>query len=424
MKKNVLLLLFFSFFLLQQAFPAENIDIPGDGKLSDVNILYVGRWDRSNPNLYHSYWTGAYLRVDFTGRNIGILLQSGTNLVVSIDGEDLRSINATSGLTRLNEVELSDGRHSLLVGAAGQNEELTFLGLSLDEGAVTYRAQGKFLIEYIGDSITATGGEDDQSAANYAWYTAEGLNCDHTQIAFSGLALTTGYGCLEEKIGLDSLYFCLKNYNHIDERPIQSWDFSYTPNMIVINLGTNDKCGSATDAVMKSSMFNFLSRLRNTYPQTTLVVMEPFNGSYSGPIESAVEKCKTLGDNNIQFVKTEGWLTEEDYKDGTHPNLSGRDKIVHNLMPYLKPLLPSDIKNVKKNDLNFSYDINSHKIIIHSLDEIKNILLYNSMGMLVYNNSISSDSCEIDLSGYMKGYYILRVQTSNNELVTYKVLKG
>ena len=93
-------------------------------------------------------------------------------------------------------------------------------------------------------------------------------------------------------------------------------------------------------------------------------------------------------------------------------------------MPYLKPLLPSDIKNVKKNDLSFSYDINSHKIIVHSLDEIKNILLSNSMGMLVYNNSISSDSCEIDLSGYMKGYYILRVQTSNNELVTYKVLKG
>ncbi len=424
MKKNVLTLLFFSFFFLQQAFPNENVDIPGDGKLSDVNILYVGRWDKSNPNLYHSYWTGAYLRVDFTGKNIGILLQTGTKLVVSIDGEDLRSINATSGLTMLNEEELSNGRHSLLVGAAGQNEELTFLGLNLDEEEVTYRPQKKFLIEYIGDSITATGGEDNRSAANYAWYTAEELNCDHTQIAFSGLALTTGYGCLEEKIGLDSLYFCLKNYNHITERPVQQWDFSYTPDMIVINLGTNDKCGSATDAVMKSSMYNFLSRLRNTYPESTLIVMQPFNGSYSGPIESAVEKQKSLGDNNIYYIKTEGWLTEEDYKDGIHPNLSGRDKIVQNLIPQLKPLLPADVKSAKENFLNYFYDMENNKILINSLAKIKNILLYNSMGMLVYNNKTSSDNYEIDLNGYVNGHYILRIQTANNKIFTYKIIKG
>ena len=130
-----------------------------------------------------------------------------------------------------------------------------------------------------------------------------------------------------------------------------------------------------------------------------------------------------MGDNNIKFIKTAGWLTEEDYKDGIHPNLSGRDKIVHNLIPYLRPLLSSDIKNVKKNDLNFSMMINSNRITIRSLDEIKNILLYNSMGMLIHNDDILSDSCEIDLNEYMKGYYILRVQTSNNKLFTYKVLK-
>ena len=54
---------------------------------------------------------------------------------------------------------------------------------------------------------------------NYAWESAEMLGADHTQIAFSARALTTGYGCADDKTGLDTQYFQLKNFNHLDDKP-------------------------------------------------------------------------------------------------------------------------------------------------------------------------------------------------------------
>ena len=78
------------------------IKTPGDGSITDKNILYVGRWDKSDNTVFHSYWTGAYLRVNFTGKSIGIKLRSNTSLVVSIDGETPRAVVGQSGITLLN----------------------------------------------------------------------------------------------------------------------------------------------------------------------------------------------------------------------------------------------------------------------------------------------------------------------------------
>ena len=39
---------------------------------TDKNLLYVGRWDRSDPANAHGNWIGSYVRVDFTGTSVGI----------------------------------------------------------------------------------------------------------------------------------------------------------------------------------------------------------------------------------------------------------------------------------------------------------------------------------------------------------------
>lgn len=317
---------------------------PGNGTLSDNNIVYVGRWDKSNSQLFYSYWTGAYLRVDFTGTSIAIKLDSDVSLIVSIDGETPRGIQGKSGTTNLNISDLPEGRHTLLVGASGQNEEVAFLGLSLEPGKATYPPKAKKLIEYIGDSITAGTGPEGTTAVNYAWNTAEELGCDHTQIAFSGISLSTDYGCLDKKIGMDSLYFNLKNYNHLDEIPSVLWNFSYTPNMIVIALGTNDKCGNADDNTVREKAFAFFMRLRKIYPTTEIVVMRPYNGSYEEPLATVVRDMNRSGDEQIHYIDTSGWLTAEDFYDGTHPNLTGGAKIVKQLKPLLQPILQNILR--------------------------------------------------------------------------------
>ncbi len=303
-----------------------------DGSPADPHLQFVGRWDKSNPTEYHSYWTAPYLRAGFTGRSVGIRLAEGTMLTVSIDGETPRTVNAGAGVTPLNTAPLAPGRHTLLVGGAAQNEEVRFQGLVLEPGASTFALPVRPLIEFVGDSITAGG------ADNYAWLSAEALGCDHAQIAFSGVALTSGYGC-SSTVGQDVMFFRLKNYNHSEEVPPVPWSFSDTPRLVVVNLGQNDQCGSEPADVMTASYARFLRHLRAVYPRTNLVALRPFGGAYAASIRQVVAAVRASGDARVQFVNTTGWLAPTDFRDGIHPNTVGNQKVAAHLAPLLKPLL-------------------------------------------------------------------------------------
>ena len=133
----VSLVLTASFGLLTAAVQSGAAPVPGS--LGDPNIQYVGRWDRSNPAEYHSYWTAPYLRVGFTGTSVKIKLAQGTDLNVGIDGVVPHVQHAEAGETALNLAPLAPGRHTLLVGGEAQNEEVRLEGLTLDPEAKTFR---------------------------------------------------------------------------------------------------------------------------------------------------------------------------------------------------------------------------------------------------------------------------------------------
>ena len=183
---------------------------------------------------------------------------------------------------------------------------------------------------------------DDTPTVNYAWQTAELLGCDHTQISFSGLSLSSGYGCLDTKIGMDSLYFNLKNYNHIHERPVIPWNFSYTPDIVFIFLGTNDECGQAPEEVVSLNSRNMIYKIRQKFNDAEIFVMRPFKGIYENALSSAVRRLNSMGDEKIHFIDTTGWLSESDFSDGTHPNETGTSKIINKLVPTLKPFVKNN----------------------------------------------------------------------------------
>ena len=174
----------------------------------------------------------------------------------------------------------------------------------------------------------------------YGWQAGEMLGCDHVQIAFSARALTTGYGCLDDKTGLDTQYFRLKNFNHLKDNPPAVWDFSYTPDIIVVNLGQNDQCGQEPDASMTASYVGFVQKLRAHFPKAQIVALRPFGGPYEAAIRQAVVTLNTAGDKKIHFVDTTGWLTKPgDFRDGIHPNGVGNLKAAWHLANALAPLL-------------------------------------------------------------------------------------
>ena len=306
---------------------------PTDVGSNDPNITYVGRWDRSQPEVAYGYWTGHYLRTKFSGTSVSVRLQKGTRLAVSIDGDPVKFVTAKTGLTQLNEQPLKHGEHLLQVGSGGQNEELAFQGLVLDSGATTKPVEQKPIIEFIGDSITTmfVGG-------NFAWATAGMLGCDLTQISFSGIALTNGYGCLPDKVGQDTQYFRLKNFNHLQEIPQVPWNFSYTPKMVVILLGQNDQCGNAPSVTFTNSYIAFVKNIRTKFPKAPIVMMRTFGGPYELEIAAAAATLRQ-GDPKVHYVDTTGWLGIEDFIDGIHPNSGGHLKAALHLANALSPIL-------------------------------------------------------------------------------------
>jgi lysophospholipase L1-like esterase len=310
---------------------------PGDP--GDPNIKYVGRWDFSNGSEYSSYWGGSYIKVKFTGTTVKIKLGNGSNYYVKIDNGSWTSYFSVSGTVNLTPTPLANGTHTLSV-AQGKDYDymFKFQGLILDSGATTSPPSvATNLIEFIGDSIT-TGYTDAQAdVSDYAWVCAESLNSEHTQIAYPGIALVTGYGVNSDKTGMDSQYFKFQPLGYTSP---PNWDFTkYTAKLVVINIGQND--GGNSDSLFQSTYTTFLSNIRAKFPNADIFVMRTFTGTKSTPTLAAVNARNAAGDAKVHYVNTSGWLAAgtSDYNDSVHPSVSGHIKAANLLKPILMPYL-------------------------------------------------------------------------------------
>ncbi len=301
------------------------------GTLSDKNIKYFGRWDFTNSTQYVSYWGGAYIKVIFTGTTVKARVGNKSNFFAKIDdGPWVSFLNAKDTLN-LTPTSISKGSHTLILAQGKDyNYVFNFQGLLLDEGAKTKSPKvSSTLIEYIGDSIT-TGYTDAQADVScYAWVCSEALKTEHTQIAYPGITLVS-----YPKPGMDVQYFKQQcsGANPTD------WDFNtYTPKVVVINLGTNDNNKKVPDSLLMKGYSIFLKTIRDKFPKAEIFVMRTFLGVKAAPTLAVVNARINAGDKKLHYIDTNGWVTKADYTDGLHPSVSGNIKIAGLLQPILAP---------------------------------------------------------------------------------------
>jgi len=315
-----------------------------DGSLSDTNIQYVGRWDFNNPAQYVSYWGGAYLKVKFSGTNVGVKFGRASNYYYKIDNGAWTTLSNANGIVNLTPTPLAAGVHSLSV-AQGKDYDyvFNFQGLVLDAGATTsLPTVSDTLIEFIGDSIT-TGYTDPQAnVSDYAWVCAEKLNAEHTQIAYPGVNLVSGYS----GTGMDSHYFKSQSLNYPAS---PDWNFtSYSPKIVVVNLGQNDIGANGVPLnVYQSSYTTFLTNIRAKHPDAEIFAMRVLLGFGAAQVQAAVNARIAAGDTKVHYVDTTGWITSgtSDYTpgDGVHPSATGQIKIANRLKFILAPYVAGDL---------------------------------------------------------------------------------
>lgn len=192
---------------------------------------------------------------------------------------------------------------------------------------VTAEPAKQRLIEFIGDSITCGYGVDGKegdsfSTANenamktYAYLTAQNLDADYSMVSYSGHGVISGYtthGKLNKnqlvpkyygQVGHCSALVEGKHKIHDDK-----WDFSVQPDLIVINLGTNDASYTGGDAALQrefaAAYTEFLKTIREKNPSAPIFCTLGIMGqNLCEAIELAVsDYTAQTGDSNVRTLR-------------------------------------------------------------------------------------------------------------------------
>lgn len=332
------------------ALAGTSLAATGDGSPTDANLVYVGRWDKSTPTAPHSYWGGAYIRAGFTGTSLSVKLGRRVDLAVFIDSKPVSMKMGASGTVSLAS-GLTEGNHTVKMVARFQSDEIVFQGFVLSGGAKTLApTKTKGLIEFIGNSITSGSVTTNGNISAFPWLVGETLGVDRTAISYPGICLV-GNGHYSGNgfpgIGQEIQYFKLVTppITPTTTQPgAKDWDFSvYTPDMVVINIGTNDAlAGGISAATVQASYINLMKKIRAKLPKTRIFAMRAYGGHNEAATKAAVDNLVNGGDKRVYYINTNGWLVTSDYAaDKLHPSDAGQIKAAQKLSAVLKPYVDS-----------------------------------------------------------------------------------
>ena len=246
---------------------------PDPPDLPKVDVHYVGRFTGDG----RFQWPGSGVVARFKGTGISINLAGGENwLEVYLDGDPVETLHYTGAATvpLVSGLKATD-EHRIEVYRRGESffGVMTFKGFTVAGGALVPSVDPfSRTIEFIGDSITCGYGNEGVGPGcgfsgpteneTLAWgaVTSRMLGASHTSVAWSGK------GMYRDNTGSTS-----GTMSALYERTLPSeataWDRTKRPpDVIVINLGTNDWAKGDPGQAYVTAYTAFVKKLRGYYP--------------------------------------------------------------------------------------------------------------------------------------------------------------
>lgn len=242
-------------------------------------IEYSGRIDFRNPLAPKFNYSGVSVRASFLGTSISVLLsdEGDRNYYnIILDGTVLGKLQTKSG-TNLFEIakDLSDTVHEVELFKLTEQEfgKTQFLGFVVDKGKtlVQISNEREKLIEFIGNSITCGYGNEGANGEKfgpttenhfmtYAAITSRSFNARHLAVCKSGIGIYRNYG---GPVGGNA--DCMTNFYQrvylYEATPLFS--FTQKPDLICINLGTNDFSeGKGDSALYVKNYLRFIDTIQ------------------------------------------------------------------------------------------------------------------------------------------------------------------
>ncbi|NGZ77847.1 SGNH/GDSL hydrolase family protein [Saccharibacillus sp. VR-M41] len=220
-------------------------------------------------------------------------------------------------------------------------------------------------IEFIGDSITCGYGVDEQEGEKpfstatedvtqaYAYLAAQAVNADYSMVSYSGYGIISGYTENGEKLLthlLPDYYTKLaKSEGRLDGvlDPLEiEWDFAaFAPDLIVINLGTNDD-SYAGDHPERQAEFaerytEFLKTVRRQNAHVPILCTLGMMGDRLYPFveRAAARYSEESGDSDVSVMKFDVQRAEDGYGADFHPSKRTHAKAAEKLARRIREIL-------------------------------------------------------------------------------------
>lgn len=334
-----------------------NADNPG--------LVYVGRVSHRTAGCAKFSYPGIQIHAQFSAPSVAMVMKPGSGFyMIEIDDREPFKVESLKTDSVVNIAQgLGSGVHRLTVTSCNEGLSLKpeFHALLLPEGG---RLEGrpkmpKRRMEFIGNSITCALGIEDFSpehktatpATQNAYYSfahqvARRLDAQCVLVSRSGIGIYRNTSGPKEG-SKNNMQACYPNTLFSFDANAERWDFSrYTPDVVCINLGTNDTTYPAYDLDRLSSAFvNFVHTIRRNYPKAKIVLLSgtmrkgKLLADLLLSLDNAVAKLKSEGETDIyrfDFTPADGTLG---YGAFQHPSLKQHTKMADELVPFLKTLM-------------------------------------------------------------------------------------
>ena len=229
------------------------------------------------------------------------------------------------------------------------------LGVQTD-GEFCPLEEPKMRLEVIGDSITSgeggsgAGGEMTWNSFcfncvdNYAYMAAKELDAIYHCVSQSGWGVLCSWEG-DEKQAIPPYYeqVCglLNGERNKELGAFEKWDFQkFQPDVIVVNLGTNDGSGTKDMEKVGKAVEDFLKKLRDYNPESYILWCYGMLGNGIQPtLENAIQNYKTKsGDERVEFVELPDTL-EGEFGSRQHPGQKSHEKTAKVLVEKIRAIV-------------------------------------------------------------------------------------
>jgi len=326
-------------------------------KPPDLGVRFVGRVDGCDSRGVRFAWSGTGFVGKFKGTGVRVhLFDTQNQYSVVIDGSPMPTLKTTAGDNTYPLASgLTDSEHAFEMYRRTEASFGVTIVMSIeidkndagDARLLTPPAAPSRRLEVIGDSISCGYGDEgvmpcsfsadtENHTLSYGSVLARTLGAELSTVAWSGKGIYNNYNG-DRSEPMPTLYDLT-----VPDDKQHPWTFSWQPDAVIINLGTNDYCSShdPTDDQFVSTYETFLEHIRSKYSSAfILCTMGPMLfgtdlAMVRKNITAVVAARVKSGDTNVKYFE----LTTPNTNPGCdyHPSVATQAAMAAELATELK----------------------------------------------------------------------------------------